>query len=284
MSVFSKIKNVLFTEEDETEEIPVLTSYDKKEEVKKEVHEEEVPRFRNINYDDFKIDSEEIKEEIEKETKPKVEERSPFQQFDEEEFERIAAINKSKLIERDRRAREEKERASQKYSSIGKREEKNEIKEEVHKFKPTPVISPVYGILDKNYTKEDILPRASSEGTLPKVIDVDKVREKAFGTLEEMEQDMTDNLSDIKITTFEEQDIEDDNVVVMSNGDVDKLENINEEKELELPKIEANDEEKELIDDIKSEDIKEELENTEEIEKDLFNLIDSMYQSEEGDK
>ena len=282
MSVFGKIKNVLFTEEDETEEIPVLTSYDKKEEVK-ERKEEEAPRFRNINYDDFKIDKEEIKQEIEKETKPKVEEKSPFQQFDEEEFERIAAINKSKLIERDRRAREEKERASQKYSSIGKREIKEEVKEEVHKFKPTPVISPVYGILDKNYTKEDILPRASSEGTLPKVIDVDKVREKAFGTLEEMEQDMNDNLSDIKITTFEEQDIDDENIVVTNKSRLDRFEEESKNDEIELPKIEADDE-KEDFEDIKSEDIKEELENTEEIEKDLFNLIDSMYQSEEGDK
>ena len=26
-------------------------------------------------------------------------------------------------------------------------------------FKPTPIISPVYGILDKNYTKDDIVSR-----------------------------------------------------------------------------------------------------------------------------
>ena len=280
MRVFSKIKNVLFTEEDETEEIPVLTSYDKKE-VKEEVKEVETPRFRNINYDDFKIDNDDLKEEIKKEeVKPKVEEKSPFQTFDEEEFERIAAINKSKLIERDRRAREEKERASQKYSSIGKREEVKKEEVETHKFKPTPVISPVYGILDKNYTKEDILPVASSEGTIPKVIDVDKVREKAFGTLEEMETNMNDNLSDIKITTFEASDIDDENIVMTAKR-ADKYE---EKEELELPKIEADEEENNnIVEDIKEEDLKEELENTEEIEKDLFNLIDSMYQSEEGE-
>jgi len=280
MSVFSKIKNVLFTEEDETEEIPVLSSHDKKEEVK----EVETPRFRNINYDDFKIDSNDIKEEkVREEVKPKPEERSPFQTFDEEEFERLAAINKSKLIERDRRAREEKERSMQKYSSIGKREIKEEKKVEEHKFKPTPVISPVYGILDKNYTKEDILPVASSEGTIPKVIDVDKVREKAFGTLEEMEQDLNDNLSDIKITTFEKDDIDDENIILTADSKLDKYEE--DEQELELPKIEAEpEEEKNIVSDIKEEDIKEELENTEEIEKDLFNLIDSMYQSEEGEK
>ena len=33
------------------------------------------------------------------------------------------------------------------------------IKEEKRVFKPTPIISPVYGVLDKNYNKEDIKPK-----------------------------------------------------------------------------------------------------------------------------
>ena len=49
------------------------------------------------------------------------------------------------------------------------------------KFKPSPVISPVYGVLDKNYKKEDIVIRNEEK----KIIDVDSVRKKAFGTLED---------------------------------------------------------------------------------------------------
>ncbi len=55
-------------------------------------------------------------------------------------------------------------------------------------FTPSPIISPVYGILDKNYKKEDIGKREK-----PKVeyhrrterLTVDDIRNKAFGTLED---------------------------------------------------------------------------------------------------
>ena len=36
-------------------------------------------------------------------------------------------------------------------------------KSEEKKFKPTPIISPVYGILDKNYHKEDIVNKKNTE-------------------------------------------------------------------------------------------------------------------------
>lgn len=54
------------------------------------------------------------------------------------------------------------------------------------KFKPTPVISPVYGILDKNYRKEEV--REKSEDTMEmkrpsKTVDFETVRKKAFGNL-----------------------------------------------------------------------------------------------------
>ena len=45
------------------------------------------------------------------------------------------------------------------------------------------MISPVYGVLDKNYKKEDII--TVKEEKPKKVFDVDAIRRKAFGTLEE---------------------------------------------------------------------------------------------------
>ena len=84
-------------------------------------------------------------------------------------------------------------------------------------FKPSPIISPVYGVLDQNYTKEDIVPkRESSYYRRPEKLNIDDVRQKAFGSLEdELEDTMYgrgaflteledyDNITD-SINSFEE--------------------------------------------------------------------------------
>lgn len=300
MSMFGKIKNILFTEEDETEEIPVI-----KETPIPEVHEEkptfedEIARFKNFNYEE-KVNpipfEEEKVEEVKEEIPVKKEEKSPFQSFDEEEFDRVAAFNKNRLLERDRKLREEKER---KREHLERNLYTKPVEKEQPKFVPSPVISPVYGILDKNYTKDDILPRASSEGTLPKVMDVDQVRKKAFGTLESLEKNITNDLDDIKITSFEDQ-VDDD--VVISN----KVEEITVEDTKPLPKVEETTVEEENEDTkplpkVEEVNIEEEIEDTkplpeienevdevkkeeEDIDNDLFELIDSMYNDEEGEK
>lgn len=65
----------------------------------------------------------------------------------------------------------------------GRKIEKVEVVEERKIFKPTPIISPVYGILDKNYHKEDIVSR--TEVKEPELSPIDTVRNKAYGTLED---------------------------------------------------------------------------------------------------
>ena len=290
MGLFNKIKNVLFTEEEETTEIPLIQKEEIEEEPEHRKAEEEISRFNNIRIEENlnKFEEEKPKvEEVKEEIRPV--QKSPFQSFDEEEFDRIAAINKNRLLERDRRAREEKERQSR-HTFEEKRVEVRLPREETHKFKPTPVISPVYGILDKNYTKDDILPTASSDGTLPKILDVDAVRQKAFGTLDQLEKHIEeDNLDDIKITSFDEQEdkttpivlpnieaIEEDEVEDITTP-LPKIEDV--EKELEREDITPIQEEVEEVTKPEQEDIEV---NEAKIESDLFNLIDSMYQ-EEGD-
>ena len=60
------------------------------------------------------------------------------------------------------------------------------IKEEKRVFKPTPIISPVYGVLDKNYNKEDIKPKKEKTSYYTNTsITIDEVRKKAYGTLED---------------------------------------------------------------------------------------------------
>ncbi len=63
---------------------------------------------------------------------------------------------------------------------------KSEEKEIKPKFKASPVISPVYGILDKNYTKEEVKEKTDDVTTMKrpsKKVDFETVRKKAFGNL-----------------------------------------------------------------------------------------------------
>lgn len=57
-------------------------------------------------------------------------------------------------------------------------------REESTHFKPSPIISPIYGILDKNYKKEDVVSKREVRFTssfAKEKLNVDDVREKAFG-------------------------------------------------------------------------------------------------------
>ena len=71
---------------------------------------------------------------------------------------------------------------------------KKEVVVEKKKFKPTPVISPVYGILDKNYRKEEVIEKAEENVEMKrpsKNVDFETVRKKAFGNLTD---EIKDNL------------------------------------------------------------------------------------------
>ena len=310
MSFFDKLKNVLFEDDEET----IVEEEKKKEEPKKE----------EVRFSSQSSSTPEKKEEPKKEP-------SVFQSFDEEEFDRIAAINKNRLLERDRKAREEKEKEEEKrrlearqeretlnagyrrYEELrygtsntsGSKELKEEVKsrevklsgtpkdsseyrqniynkpvaskEPVKKFTPSPVISPVYGVLDKNYRKEDILPRASSDGTLPKIMDVDNVRKKAFGILEKnIDTEENEPLKDF--SGENEMKMEDISKELEADEEIGKTTRIDiaDIKDIEEAiREKAPEEKKELTDKSNKNDEEDSL------EKDLFNLIDSMYESRE---
>ena len=305
MGLFDKLKNVLFEDDEETSEIPVI----EKKEVKKEEEVISEPRFKSTP----SVEKKEEEEDVPKRTSDldNSNEKPIFQSFDEEEFDRIAAINRNRLLERDRKAREKKEmerkleearKSEVSYETSESRVVRRDThverrpsysyretpKEEVrtHKFKPSPVISPVYGILDKNYKKEDILPRASSDGTLPKVMDVDNVRRKAFGILEE-EIAKNDPLKNFQGEKKEEPISKE---LVEDSLNVD--EKIQPLDRIEEPVISFEDD----INDFKVED---EIDSKKDsnsydkaredrltasddtLESDLFNLIDSMYDNRE---
>ena len=98
-----------------------------------------------------------------------------------------------------------------------------DIPKEEKTFKPSPVISPVYGVLDLNYTKDDVKEKAKPErepifSFSSNKLDLDDVRAKAFGLNESSNSTATEIEDDI------EQDAEQDDIDI----DLDFEENANE--------------------------------------------------------
>ena len=113
--------------------------------------------------------------------------------------------------------------------------EQTKIKEEKRQFHPTPIISPVYGVLDKNYNKEDITSKKNKTKAVSYTntsISIDEVRKKAYGTLEDdlentlfssfKGKEENDDLFDELIDKDETIDIIEDNLVEENMNKTDK--------------------------------------------------------------
>lgn len=184
MGLLEKFKNIFTEEVEEEVEIPVK----KEVYVKKEVPKTEVSLTPQVKKEVIK------KEEVKQDEDPikasnlslKKEEKFVFPvYFDDKDFEDIKKEEPKvvKKVEKPVPVREQRKGNYQEaYNKINKEPEEKKV------FKPTPIISPVYGILDKNYYKEDIVvskPISRSSYTSSKEITIDDVRKKAFGTLED---------------------------------------------------------------------------------------------------
>ena len=91
-------------------------------------------------------------------------------------------------------------------------------KEERAGFKPSPIISPIYGILDKNYKKEDVVQKKEvrlSSGHSRGSLNVDEVRNKAYGEVEKKEE--VSISEPVAVTTFELEDEEENLLVDLSD-------------------------------------------------------------------
>ena len=109
-------------------------------------------------------------------------------------------------------------------------------KEEKKVFKPTPIISPVYGVLDKNYSKEDITTKQEKQiEKTNTIVTLDEVRKKAYGTLEdELENTLFGSTSilfndeiqeEVEEDLFDELiDIEDDSIKHASKDSINIVE------------------------------------------------------------
>lgn len=132
-------------------------------------------------------------------------------------------------------------------------------------FRPSPIISPVYGVLDKNYYKEDISEKRPVRATTydtNKTLTIDDVRNKAYGTLED---DLVNNLINLDMPKNDE--------AIINEGDIFE-EMVDNKKSDELPDVTI--EHTKIAINNKEEEIEKLLDNTM-TEDDLFELVDAMY-------
>ena len=164
-------------------------------------------------------------------------------------------------------------------------ESKYRIKEEEKKvFKPTPIISPIYGVLDKNYHKEDITPKRRNPITTEyekASLDIDKIRKKAFGTLED------DLETIIPSDDYEIVEEKDPILETPSSEMFDDLMDPDYEprfaektKDDEINVLEETIEVNDMFEEM-HEEINDEVDDLS--ESDLFNLIDSMYDKKDDE-
>ena len=223
MGLFDKLKNV-FIEEEEVESEPEEKpkKQEKLEEEKIEPIKEDIVSDRDLidTNQNFKF--------------PIIFEEEDFK----EEKKKSRSIN---VLERE----------NTKYET----EIKRDIKSQKKTFKPSPVISPVYGVLDKNYTKDEISSKNGLLSDYSDKLDIDSVINKAYGNPTTREEKNKEKNTDEIINLFSEENTE--------------------EIGYELDEIDA----KATDDKIKS--IDDLLKDSNE---DFYSLVDSMYKDDEGDE
>lgn len=161
-------------------------------------------------------------------------------------------------------------------------------KKEERVFKPTPIISPVYGILDKNYHKEDIVSKKDvNYGVSESSNTIDSVRKKAYGTLEDELENTLFGSNSILFNKKEDEnnntddffnDLEKESKPDLMNNFDDEIENEDNKKIRDLEEI-TMDIGKELNSLLNKKESIKKVEKEE--DDDLFNLIDTMYEGDE---
>ena len=294
MGLLNKIKGILFEEVEEDEVVNTPKAEEKKPiaekiEPQKKVEEVETPK---VNVVKPKAEVEQLNER----ELFKSDNTSPFFDFDEEEFSNMSRVQKPKpstnVLEYERKKKMEKRYDMGSFTKV----ERTEVVEK-KKFKPSPIISPVYGILNEDYRPEDI--KNKSEVSTNNTLDFNSVRKKAFGeeVKEEPKTTYYEETVTVKLKENEEekkQKVKTIDELLENTSDVtidveepmveEKLDAVNEDSEVnDYEKIDEDLEELTPKKDVEKTEY-EKVEDDDTLENDLFDLIDSMYDSrEDGD-
>ena len=329
MSFMNKVKNFFYEDVEEYDE-PVVEepkkekkidlNFFKKKEKDKEIETREervkeiVPEKKNENLSERELFKAERTFNFPMDLDEKI--------FDkEEEEEKTEVLYKAKEPERKHVQRTEAKRpvtpsyTKPVYQNISREQPKKDTE---HKFHPSPVISPVYGILDKNYTVDDVveknLDKTKEFSFDKKIVDFDTVRNRAYKDLdEELEKTLTGNTDIFYNLTeeepkeeIEEKELEDSPVIITYNEEeeikpeettIDEMpsiptpEEVSYEEEKEEPVIKQKEvpeeeEEDDLSPDVKIEETRikkgrHSKKESKEEKEDLFNLIDNMYSEDD---
>ncbi len=222
MKFLDKVKDLFSDEEEvvETEEIEV-----------EEKEEHKLPTFmRN------KIEEEQKREEAKKQredTLPKtnvISDREIVKTRSSNNFAFPIDIDDSDLVPELRYSKQnvlEREREKEKEKPVSELYAKKE-QPKPKRFRPTPVISPVYGVLDKNYTKDEVKVQDESSYEIQRPsrkVDFETVRNKAFGNLtDDIKNVMCENCElyqEVKITknVGKKQEVDNSNLLASMTED-----------------------------------------------------------------
>ncbi len=287
MKLLNKLKNIFYDEEYVDEPEAEIKKVDKV--VKKEKEVEEKPRVEEI-----KITRDEPKREVE-EVKRVVEEPKKDNNFSERELFRSERTFNFTEFDDDEVDLPPRRSVLNPEPKVTKRQEvqKPAIPEQPKIFKPSPIISPIYGILDKDYKKDEVVTKTVTKTEEPVIKDsastYDTVRRKAYGTLEDELEDTLNSMNKLTPEVISNEINKIDESVNELDKKTSKIEDIISKIESTTSDVSVG----ELEDKMKLEhfdDTDDEEDGNSEIEKtmtnstlehDLFNLIDSMYDDKE---
>lgn len=314
MGLFNKLKNALFEEEEidlepaldkviiKDEEEPAARKKEmevKKEEVSLENERELFKAENTFNFPDF--DEEEFVTNYEQ-TKPMTKIEEPKEEKRIHRYEEYEKKEPRILYEQKVKPKREKEVFNEK-SPLEKSSSSKKT------FIPSPTISPVYGIMDKSFKKEEYL-ESERKQKLRKSNNIDEVRKKAFGPVgENLPRKPEKREERYENNYFKEENKSLDDLLKDSIDETIEL-NFDDTNEFDPPtskvtrdtyqndiENELNREEENLNETVPpkrnrranyEEDLPKRKENLEEetvledtLENDLYNLIDAMYDSRE---
>ena len=311
MKVFSKLKGIFFDEVEDEDETPEL---EEKIQIKEVAHEEKKEEFKPFDLDEVKEEKEEKLEnpvndfserELFRSEKP-----FTFTEFNEPEDE---LPPRRSVLDLDReevtpvkKTYEEESYTPRRNITIDLNDNKPSDTQKV--FKPSPIISPIYGILDKDYKKEEIKEKekkANETRVSTKVTTYDSVRKKAYGTLEDELEDTLNSMNGLNTKEINEEAEKEENLldtddfndasktiaeITEKTQKIEDLISKIQETTTEIDRsvtigdledtLEMEEEPKEEVKEEKPvEEDKTMTDST--LEHDLFNLIDSMYDDKE---
>lgn len=297
MGVFTKLKGIFYDEVVVDEEPEIKEDYtlkNKRETPKEEkvIVNREEPKREEIKTIEEKVEPE-VRKKVESRLDDTFSERDLFRSertFNFTEFEDDEDLPPRKTV----LPIDEVKQENVQQRNIQLQQEKPVTPPAPRVFKPSPVISPIYGILDKDYKRDEIQSRttdsSSTKLTGAKATTYDSVRRKAYGTLEDDLEDTLNSMNNLTTTVVNErisemeikpeviepktQKIEDlINKIEETTNELDRAMSIGEVEDT----MEMNSYVDEPIDEVDED--KTMTDST--LEHDLFNLIDSMYDDKE---